>query len=354
MQSHIIKEDVARIRSEFDGELATLERKTVLITGSNGLIGSYIADTIAEYNKSSDRKIELVLVNKNPIGERSRLSHLRGVENVELLTRDLGREVECGTRADVILHAASRASPKAFVENPFDTINTNVYGTQGLLEKAVKDGCEKFIFFSSGENYGNPLSQFIPTPETYSGNIDPLDVRSCYTESKRLAENLCVQYFKKFNLPVSMARVLLSYGPGMKNDGKVISDFFSAALNKKEIKIRDAGESTRSFMYVADTARAVFRILFYGSSNGEAYNVAGDRDHVSIKGLAELIAESANNGTRVETNPEFIRKPTYGIDTRNLDISKLKGLGHVNQVGLKEGLYRLKSHFVETGEIYEK
>lgn len=347
MLSEQIRQDIdEEIIPEFKEKLSSLGGKTILITGGSGFIASYLVDTFATVNKELIKPIKMIILNKNPVYENSRLSHLIGDENVTFITADAGRPFEIPKHPDLIFHGASRANPTSFLADPIDTIDANINGMRTLLDYAKNNPVEQFIFFSSGEIYGNPVKEFIPTPETYAGNVDVLSKHACYIEAKRFAETLGMAFFRKYNVPVKFLRIMLAYGAGMRNDGKVVSDFFESAIRNKEIKIRDKGEARRSFCYSTDAIRAIFYILFNGKA-GESYNIGSDTNNVSIKELAEMIANTLGNGTVVSTNMSVEPKEIYGVDNRLLDITKVKSLGFKNMVGLKEGLNRLKKHLEE-------
>jgi len=348
MISKIIEEDIIDIVSEFRGGLKGLEGKTLFITGGNGFLPSYLVDTINLFNREITKPIKMVIMNKNYITEKSRLSHLRDNSNVLFIQGNVGKRFEVVGKPDIIIHAASRANPTSFLENPIDTIDANVNGIRTLLDYAKDNPLENFVFFSSAEIYGNPIKEFIPTPEYYTGNINCLESSACYTESKRLAETLAYTFFKKYNVPVKIPRILLAYGPGMRSDGKVVSDFFERAIKDKEITLRDRGDSTRTFCYVKDSARAILSIIFNGKS-GEAYNVSSDfpNETISILGLAKMIANIVDKGVKVSPKEKAVKNPPYGIETRQVDITKLRELGFAPKISLKEGLLRLKKHYEE-------
>ncbi len=351
MITNRIKRDIEEeIIPEFQSELDKLSGKTILITGGNGFLPSYLVDTFAVFNKKLENPVKLILLNKNDIGENSRLSHLIGDENVSFVAQDVGQPFEIEEKVDIIIHAASRANPTAFLADPIDTINANVNGLRTLLEYASKNPVEQFIFFSSGENYGNPVKEFVPTPETYSGNVDPLSRHACYIEAKRFCETMLMAYYREYKIPVKMLRILLVYGPGIRNDGKVVSDFFNMAIKERNISLRDKGDALRSFCYVSDAVRAILGVVFYGAS-GEAYNISDDRENVSIRELAGFIAKTVGDDVKVFPNMDAEEKKIYGVDTRNLDISKVRALGFKPRVSLEEGLFRLRKHYEEAGLI---
>ncbi len=351
MLSDVIRNDIEKeIIPEFRKELEELSGKTVLITGANGFLPSYLADTFALFNQGTKNPIKLVLMTRTPVSDSSRISHLLPDKNNIFIIQDVGKPFSIHQKVDVIFHAASKANPSAFMNASLDTIDANVNGTRTLLEYAKERPVESFIFFSSFEIYGNPVKEFIPTPEHYTGNVDCMNKWACYLESKRLSETLCMEFFRLYQVPVKIPRILLAYGPGMKSDGKVVSDFFVGALHHKKIAIRDRGEALRSFCYASDATRALLRVLFSGKT-GEAYNVGNDAPPVSIFGLAQTIAKIAGNGTEVTINADAPKKQIYGEDVRYPEISKLRKLGFVPKIGLEEGLNRLKKHYEQTGEF---
>jgi len=350
MLSKIIKDDLKKIYSNFSEELKNLEGKSIFFTGGGGFIGSYLVDIFAQNNKNLEKPTKITIMNKNPMKKGSRLDHLLDDPYFKFISGDVGKPFKISKETDIIFHAASRSNPSQFIDNPLDTLDANINGTRTLLEHSKKNPVENFILFSSGEIYGNPLPEFVPTPETYFGNIDCLHPTSCYTESKRISENLGSIFFKKWDVPVKIPRILLAYGPGMRDEGKVISDFYMDAKKNKKISIRDAGEDTRNFCYVSDIVEGILDVMFKGKS-GEPYNVANDKEKISIKNLAYKISNLFDEEIEIKTNPNALKKIVYGIPTRHLDISKIRELGFEPKVSLEEGLLRLKNHEKETGYL---
>lgn len=348
MMYEVINEDIEKIISEFSNELQTLAGKTVLITGGNGLIPSYIVDTFVLFNKRLSNPIKIIVMNRNPTTQNSRLGHLLNDDNVIFMTQDVGKKFDVPHGVNIIFHAASRANPTAFLEDPIDTIDANVNATRNFLDYAKENKIDNFIFFSSAEIYGNPIKEFIPTPEYYAGNAGPLDKYSCYIESKRFCETLCYNYFKKYNVPCLLLRIGMTYGPGIRNDGKAVSDFFERAFHDGKITLRDSGEARRSFLYVGDCLRALFAIMFRGE-NGEAYNVGHDAssENVTIRQLAEKIANTVGNWVVVEPNFAAPKRKVYGEENRWVTISKLRKLGFEPTVSIDDGLRRTKRYYDE-------
>lgn len=350
MLSEVIKEDVNELVSIFNNDLKKLEGKNIFITGGKGFMGSYIIDALSQFNKTSKNPCKITTFDRTPVTKDSRLSHLLGNPNIIFSTGDAGKYFEVPSNTNVIIHAASKSNPTSFLKNPLETVDANVYGIRKLLEYAKENPVDNFIFFSSAEVYGNPIDEFIPTPETYTGNIDTLSPFACYSESKRFSETLCSIFFREHKVPVKLLRILLSYGPGMRNDGKVVSDFYVSAKEKNEICLRDNGETKRSLCYIKDAIDGIFRVMFYGNS-GEAYNIANDKENISIKDLAYKIAKIVGDNSVVKPNLSVPVRKMYGNQTRHLDISKIRALGFEPKVSLEEGLLRLKRHEEEVGQL---
>lgn len=349
MLAEQIKKDITEeILPEFKAYFKTLEGKTVLVTGGTGFLPSYLVDAFVLYNEHASKPIQLIIMHKSDFDENSRLGHLLSDKNVTFVQQDVGKPFEVPGKPNVIIHAASRANPSAFLADPLDTIDANINGMRVLLEHAKQHPVDSFLLFSSNEIYGNPLPEFIPTPETYPGNIDCLDKWACYTEAKRLAESLGMIFFRTHKVPIKIARILLAYGPGMKDDGKVMSDFFKSAYTTGKIPIRDQGAARRSFCYATEAARQLFLILAKGNV-GEAYNVGDDTNNVSIKELADMIAHEVSPQVSVEPNMNAPPKKMYGVDNRKADMTKMRALGYIPRIGLEEGLKRLGRYYRQTG-----
>ena len=346
MKSKIINQDIEEITSEFRDSLNTLSGKNILVTGGNGFIVSYLVDVFTELNKKLEIPCKITVINKNPINENSRLSHLTEDNNVQFIAHDIGKPFEIPPNINIIFHAASTATPTSFLKDPLGTIDSNLNGTRTLLEYAKNNPVENFLFFSSADVYGTPDPRFVPTPEEYTGNIDPMNPRSCYSESKRFSETLCSVFFKTYNVPTKILRIGHTYGPGLRDD-KAIHEFFSKSTRERLINLKDSGQAHISFCYISDAVRAILKVLFKGES-GEAYNISNDFPAISIKDLAILIGETQNNGTLVR--PNYSKENDGSIKyIRDVSISKLKSLGFESKVRLEQGIRKLKEHIDEVG-----
>jgi len=346
MKSKIIDQDIKEIVKEFKQPLSNLSGKKILITGGNGFLGSYLVDIFIEMNKELEHPCKILILNKNEITEKSRLSHLKEDKNITFIVQDIGEHFELPKGINIIFHAASTATPTSFLKDPIGTIDSNINGTRTLLEYAKTNPVDNFLFFSSSFVYGTPNPKFIPTPEDYTGNVNPIDSISCYSESKRFSETLCSIFFREYSIPIKILRIGHTYGPGLRED-KAIHEFFSKSINDKVINLKDSGKAHIGFCYITDTIRGILKVMFNGLS-GEAYNVSNDFSPISINNLAQIIGELQNNNTLI--NPNYNDKEDKSIKyIRCLDISKLKKLDFESTVSIEDGLYRLKEHINEVG-----
>jgi len=323
---------------------ATLEGKTVLITGANGFLPAYMVETLLFLNEckfSIPTKIICLVRSMDRAKQRFRFYSER--KELKLIQTDINEPFDCKWPINFIIHAASQASPKYYGTDPVGTLLPNCIGTYNLLKFAQNNPVEGFLFFSSGEVYGEVDPTFIPIKEDYNGIVNSARVRSCYAESKRIGETMCVSWHHQFNVPATIVRPFHTYGPGMKlDDGRVFADFVSDIVNDNNIIMKSDGSAMRAFCYLADAIIGFFTILLKGK-NGEAYNVGNPNGELSIKELADtLISLFPEKKLKVIE----IHKPTdnhylKSNITRNCpDISKIENLGWTPRFSVKEGFRR--------------
>lgn len=339
----IIEEDIKNIIKRLGKQVDSLSGKNVLITGASGLIGSYLVETLAFLNseKIISSPCKVIGLQKNKIKRSSRLDYLLDHPDIQFVSHNAAFPFPSPFNIDYIIHAAGMSAPAFFLEDPLGTIDVNINGIRWILEYVKNNKSESILYMSSGEIYGNPTAENIPTPETYNGNVSTFDSRSCYTSSKRLAETLCHIYFEKYGVPVKIARPFIVYGPGLTTaDRRVMADFIRSGLEGKPIEMLNEGLDTRSYCYIADATVAFLQLLL-SSENGQVFNVASDLEEVSIHDLAELVHKICNikEGVKVKKqNAKFIE----GAPNRVMpDISKLKRtFRYKPEVGIEEGLRR--------------
>lgn len=305
---------------------------SVLITGSTGLIGAALVRSFA-----SDGATVFAAARNTEKAE----ALFSGLANVRIVKWDVtsGEAPDCAP--DAIVHAASETSSRSFVERPAETIATVLGGTTNVLDFARARAAKSVVFLSTMEVYGAPSKN--PVTETDYGFLDPVQVRSCYPESKRMAENICVSYAKEYGVPVKIARLTQTFGEGVHyDDQRVFAEFARAILEKRDITLKTEGTTARCYCYLGDAVEAIKTILERGET-AAAYTVANEDTFCTIREMAEsLIAAHPESGTRLVFDftdadkrgfaPPFVMK---------LDCKKLRDLGWRPRVGLMEAFDRM-------------
>lgn len=346
----MIEEDVRDIYLEIGGVLKTIEGSSFLISGGAGFLGSYFMDLLKFCNDNIFLEpVTVICVDNFVTGVPERVKHLENNDNFIILNADISKPINTSNDVDYIIHAASIASPIFYRKHPIETLETNVLGLKYLIELGMKKNIKSFLSLSSSEIYGDPDAAHIPTQENYNGNVSCTGPRACYDESKRLGETMCVNYYKEYGVPIKVVRPFNIYGPGLKlDDRRVIPDYFSDAIQKHKIQILSDGTPTRSFCYVSDAVKG-FMLALLSEFNGEAFNIGNDQTEISMKGIAELIAEIVGN---VAIEYKKSKEKDYLTDNpkrRCPNLTKAKTyLNYYPKVMLKTGLERMYQWYRQT------
>ncbi len=316
--------------------------KSVLITGANGLVPSYVLETLLYLNETANAGIHTVALVRNRERAMLRLGHLVGRPDVTFLVQDV-RDIYRGPKSiDFVIHAAGQASPKFYGTDPVGTFAANVIGTWRMLELANEAKSETFLFLSSGEVYGRVQNPSVPIPETLFGELDPFKVRSCYAEGKRAGETLCACWHFQYGVPTKIVRLSHTYGPRMDlDDGRVFADFVADLVARRDIVLKSNGSAKRPFCYLADSTSGIFTVLLRGSA-GEAYNLGSDSD-ISILELAERLCNMfPEYGCKVVRSERNAGDPYIPSSTSagHFDLSKIRSLGWQLITGIDEGFRR--------------
>lgn len=337
----IIEEDLKKIVSS-DLPWDRLFGKTVLISGANGFVPSYMLDVLIYLNETARAGIHTIALVRNKERAMRRLGHLAARPDLNIVVQDVRDPYGGPNAVDFVIHAASQASPKYYSIDPVGTFAANVIGTWRMLEVARDSRSQGFLFFSSGEVYGRLEDPSVPVRETSFGGIDPLVVRSCYAEGKRGGETLCACWHAQFGIPAKIVRLSHTYGPRMDlDDGRVFADFVADVIAGRDIAMKSDGSARRPFCYLADAIEGIFTVLLRGK-NGEAYNVGTDSE-TSILKLAELLCQLFPEGkyrvVRQERSPgdPYLASP---VSAGHFDISKMRSLGWAPTTEIGKGFWR--------------
>ncbi|CAN6565607.1 unnamed protein product [Malus baccata var. baccata] len=299
----------------------------ILVTGGAGFIGSHLVDKLMENEKN-----EVIVADNYFTGSKDNLKKWIGHPRFELI-----RHEPLLIEVDQIYHLACPASPIFYKYNPVKTIKTNVIGTLNMLGLAKRVGA-RILLTSTSEVYGDPLIH--PQTESYWGNVNPIGVRSCYDEGKRVAETLMFDYHRQHGIEIRIARIFNTYGPRMNiDDGRVVSNFIAQAIRNDPLTVQAPGTQTRSFCYVSDMVDGLIRLM-QGDNTGPI-NIGNPGEFTMLE-LAENVKELINPKVEiimVENTPDDPRQ-------RKPDISKAKELlGWEPKVKLREGLPLMEDDF---------
>jgi UDP-glucuronate decarboxylase len=302
----------------------------VLITGGAGFIGSHLSERYLEAGW------DVYCMDNLFTGSKNNIRHLLANEHFEFIHHDIVNP--CLYEVDLVLNFACPASPVHYQHNPIKTVKTNVIGTMNMLGLAKRTGA-RILQASTSEVYGDPLQH--PQQETYWGNVNPIGIRSCYDEGKRLAETLCFDYHRQHKVDIRVIRIFNTYGPRMAaDDGRVVSNFIVQALKGEDISIYGDGSQTRSFCFVDDLVDGIIKMAEQTKSIGPV-NLGNDGEFTMIELAHEVLKQTGSKS-------KIIHKPLPSDDPRcrrpDLKLAK-EILGYNPKVHLNSGLAKTIAYF---------
>ncbi|MGZ3609658.1 MAG: UDP-glucuronic acid decarboxylase family protein, partial [Ktedonobacteraceae bacterium] len=303
----------------------------IVVTGGAGFIGSHLCARLLEDGHS------VLCVDNLLTGSEQNIESLRHNSRFTFLQHDVTQPFNF--EAEAIYHLASPASPVGYMENPIATIMVNSLGTYQMLEQARRQKA-LFLFTSTSEAYGDPLVH--PQREDYWGNVNPVGPRACYDESKRLGETLTMEYYRQFQVNARMVRIFNTYGPNSQaDDGRMIPNFITQALQNKPLTIYGDGSITRSICYVSDLVEGLLLALFKPFTAGEIFNL-GNTEELTVLEFAQTIIRLCQSSSTIIFEPGRIDDP----ERRRPDISKAqRALGWQHNISTEEGLKRTIAWF---------
>ena len=303
-------------------------KENYLLTGATGLIGSaLLSKLVADGNSVTC-----------PIRNKEKAKGLFGADTynkVQWIVMSLEKYLqEADEQFDYIIHCASPTSGKYMVEHPVETYEFIIESTRALLQYACKHRVKGMIYVSSLEYYGQNFNEDIIT-EDFEGYIEPASPRSSYPLGKRAAEYLCAAYASEYKVPVKIARLTQTFGPGISaDDNRVFAQFARSVINNEDIILHTDGESAKPYCHVYDCVDAILTILDKGNS-GEAYNVANEKTYISIRDMAEFVQKNFNPEYKVviQKRDDMGYAPVTKL---RLSTQKLRDLGWSPRYNLKD------------------
>lgn len=342
MRNSIIESDLQYITNE-NLPWETLKNKTVLISGAAGFLPTYIVETLLYLNETKQLNIKVIGLVRNLKKARERFYYYSNDKNLQLISQDVCKKIKINKNIDYIIHAASKATPKIFQTDPVGTLSPNVIGTNNLLKLAAEKKVKNFLFFSTTGVYGYADQSCYPLKEDCFGSLNPTDIASCYIESKRMGENMCVAWMHQYGVPVKIVRPAITYGPGIDlNDGRSFADFISDIINNQDITLFSEGKVIRNFCYLADATLGFFIVILKGEV-GQAYNVATDHE-ISIIDLAKTLVKRIFPERKLKVIIKADNSKKYlrmDFPRTTVDITKLKALGWKINFPIEEGFKRV-------------
>lgn len=301
-----------------------MPKKTVVITGGAGFIGSHLCERLLKDG------FRVICIDNFITSSPKNIKHLLKNKDFDLIRQDVSRYINIKGRVFYVLHFASLASPNDYLQYPIKTLKVGSLGTHNALGLALAKKA-KFLLASTSEVYGDPLEH--PQKESYWGHVNCVGVRGCYDESKRFAEAITMAYHRVHGIDAKIVRIFNTYGPRMRaNDGRVVPNFIFQAINNRPLTVYGTGKQTRSFCYIDDLVEGIIKLM--SSKINEPVNL-GNPSEFTVMQLAKILVKLTSAKSKIT----FKDLPQDDPKQRKPDISKAKSLLRWKpKVGLSEGL----------------
>lgn len=312
---------------------AKLSGCNILVTGATGLIGGCLVESLM---MNPMRDYQVYASGRNEDRARWRFKEFMGNDGFYFIKHDVMYPLDSNVNFHYIIHAASNASPNFFAQKPVEVIKSNIDGVAHLMEYGLSHNMKRFLYVSSGEVYGEGDGREFT--EEYSGYVNCATPRACYPSSKRAAETLCVSYAAEYGTDVVIARPCHVYGPHFtEQDNRVYAQFIRNVLKGEDIVMKSTGKQFRAWCYVVDCVSALLYILLKGE-NCHAYNIADTNSNISIREMAEIIANIGGAKVVIDI-PDANEKSGFNPVTKSIfSTEKLEGLGWKPLTHIENGL----------------
>ncbi|MCR5283686.1 MAG: NAD-dependent epimerase/dehydratase family protein [Lachnospiraceae bacterium] len=322
-----------------------LQQGRVVVTGATGLVGSMLVRTLAYLNRVLELGMQIILMVRSMDKTRRIFGELLEREDLTVVCQDITDPVTIEGGVDFILHCASATASKTFVTQPVETLEVAIRGTENLLKLAREKKIKSMVYLSSMEAFGITDPALSRVREEDLGYIDITNVRSSYSEGKRICELLCACYAHEYGVPVKAARLAQTFGAGVdKSEGRVFAQFLKSAMAGEDIVLHTKGESFGNYCYTADAVAGILTILLSGE-HSNVYTVVNPATTTRIRDMAEMVASKFSDGRSKVVFDIPADRLTFGYApdvTTHLCADKLMALGWEPEYDLVNMYKRLK------------
>jgi len=345
----VLLEDIKEI-SAYIADHTSLSDKKIMITGASGLIGLMLVRSLLEANPHLDKPVTVIAAVRNLEKLRAQLGDLFSNPSLVVLELDINEPIHYDKDVDYIIHTASITASRDMVVKPVEVIKTTIQGTSNILDFAVEKKAKSAVYLSSLEVYGviDPSKELVSEKEL--GYIDIQQVRNCYPESKRLAENMCVSYNEEYGMNIKIVRLTQTFGAGIaKTDNRLFAQLANSVVRSEDIVLHTPGLQSRCYCYLTDAIIAMLIALEKGAA-GEVYNVANPETYISVRSLANMMCDQIAE-KRIKVVDDFVVDPVgFGYappSSIKMDCSKIFSLGWAPKHNLMDMFSRLIAYLRE-------
>lgn len=334
-----LEEDIESI-ANYNLPWNKLINSTILVTGATGLIGSLLVKALNRVNIKKRLNLKIIALVRN-IDKAMRV--FDDCE-VEFIVQDIRNKIINVDKVDFIVHCAAITKSKDMTTYPVELIHTEVFGTENVLELAKEKKVKSIVYISSMEVYGQINKTLGKVSEDELGYLNMKSVRSCYPESKRICECLCISYYSEYNVPIKIARLAQTFGAGVsKDDTRVFAQFAKSVIQEKDIILHTDGKSVGNYCYTADVIKGILILLLNGV-NGEIYNISNEDTNMTILEMAELVSNKIAGGkiSLVINKDSNMLENLYAPPViMKLSSDKIRKLGWQPEYGIEEMYHRM-------------
>lgn len=343
MENAVVKEDVEKIVGTGSIDWERLKGKKIAVTGATGLLGRITVLALLRANEIHRLGLSVQAFIRNEEKAKSIFGEQQS-GTLQYVVTDILKEIPENVKADFLIHGASVTTSKMMVENPVETIMTAIEGTRNIMDFAVRCSMEGVVYLSSMEAYGIVDDTQKEVKEEDLGYIDILNVRSSYSEGKRMTECLCASYASEYGVNVKIARLAQTFGAGIDaTEKRVFAQFARSVLKQEDIVLHTKGEKANCYCYTSDAVTGILMLLTKGEK-GQAYNVANMETFCSIREMAETFirAGGSDKVKLVFDIPEDVEKFGYAPSSiMKLNAEKMMKLGWKPEKNMEEIVLRL-------------